>query len=50
MHYPLTLESGHSNNPKDPDTKQRHVNKMFGSFQSKLDGEMLPLGFGFWPK
>ena len=50
MHYPYNLELGHCNNPKDPYIKQRHVNKMFGSFLSELDGEMLPLGFGFWPK
>ena len=50
MHYPGTLELSHSNNPKDPYTKQRQVNKMFGGFLSKLDGEMLPLGFGFWSK
>ena len=37
------MELGHSNNPKEPYTKQRHVNKMFGSFLSKLNGEMLPL-------
>ena len=26
------------------------MNKAFGSCSSKLDGEMLPLRFGFWPK
>ena len=50
MHYPCTLELGHSKNPKGPYTKQSHVSKMFGSFLSKLDGEMLPLGFGYWSK
>ena len=28
---------------------QRHVNKTFCSCPSKLDSEMLPLRFGFWP-
>ena len=50
MHYSCTLELGHTNNPKNPYTKQRHVNKMLGSFLSKLHGEILPLGFGYWPK
>ena len=28
--------------------RQRHLNNMFGSCPSKLDGEMLPLHFGFF--
>ena len=50
MHYSCTLELGHTNNPKNPYTKQRHVNKMLGSFLSKLHGEILLLGFGCQPK
>ena len=46
MHYSCTLELGHTNNPKNPYTKQRQL----GSFLSKLHGEILPLGFGYWPK
>ena len=42
-----TLELGHSNNPKDEDTKKRLVTKMFGSCPSKLDGEMFSLRFVF---
>ena len=30
--------------------RKSRVNKMFGSWPSKLDGEMLPLSFRFWPK
>ena len=30
--------------------KKTHVNKMFDSCPSKLDNEMIPLRFGFWPK
>ena len=29
---------------------QRHVNKMFDIFPPKLNGEMLPMRFGFWSK
>ena len=43
----MHLEFGHSNNPKEPYTKQRHVNKMFGSFLSKLDGEIFPWALDF---
>ena len=50
MHYSCTLELDHINNPKNPYTKQRHVNKMLGSFLSKLHGEILLLGFGCQPK
>ena len=38
------------NNRKCPTQRQRSVNKIFDTCSSKLDGEMLPLRFGFWPK
>ena len=50
MHSPYTLELGHSKQSQGPLHKKRHVNKVFGSFLSKLDGEMLPLGSEFWRK
>ena len=50
MHSPCILELGNINNPKDTYIKQKHLSKMVDSFLSNLDGEILSLGSGFWPK
>ena len=50
---PLHFELGLSNNQATLrifTKRQRYVDKMFDCCPLKLDGEMLPLCFGFWPK
>ena len=47
------LGLGCSNKPATLKTltqRQRYVNKMCDSCPSNLDGEVLPLRFGCWPK
>ena len=49
----LLLHSGRSNKLTTLRThthRYRHMNKMFDSWPSNLDGEMLPLRFGWWLK
>ena len=45
-----TLELVHSNNLRTITQIQRHVTKMFDSFQSKLDCEMFALRLEFEPR